>query len=103
MQKAVILSWDEKHSMILPKHPHVSQLIARYYHEFADHSGREQRLCELRRMLWIIGGRRLVKKTIRSCLRCRRMNAKTMEQFIQSLPGESKAGGVPPSIHLNWC
>ena len=61
--------------MILPKRHHVSQLIVRHYHESAAHSGREQTLCELRRMLWIIGGRGLVKKTIRSCIRYRRMNA----------------------------
>ena len=47
LQKSVVLSWDEKHPMILPKH-HVSQLIVRHYHESAAHSGREQTLCELR-------------------------------------------------------
>ena len=47
LQKAVVLSWDEKLPMILPKHHHLSQLIVRYYHEFAAQSGREQTLCEL--------------------------------------------------------
>ena len=86
MQKAVVLSWDEKRPMVLPKRHHVSQLIVRHYHESAAHSGREQTLCELRRMFWIIGGRGLVKSTIRSCIRCRRMNAKPLEQFMGSLP-----------------
>ena len=44
LQKAVVLSWDEKHPMILPKHHHVRQLIVRHYHEFAAHS------CELQRL-----------------------------------------------------
>lgn len=87
MQKTVVLSWDEKHPMILPKHHHASQLIVRHFHEFAALSGREQTLCELKRMFWIIGGRRLVKKIIRSCIKYRRMNAKPMEQFMGSLPG----------------
>ena len=82
LQRAVVLLWDEKHPMILPKHDHVSQLIVRHYHEFAAHSGRDQTLCELRRKFWIISGRSLVKKIIRSCIRCRRMNAKPMEQFV---------------------
>ena len=30
LQKAVVLSWDEKHPMVLPKRHHVSQLIVRY-------------------------------------------------------------------------
>ena len=96
MQKAVVLSWDEKHSMVLPKRHHVSQLIVRHYHESAAHSGREQTLCELRRMLWIIGGRGLVKKTIRSCIRYRRMNAKPLEQFMGSLPRARLEAYHPP-------
>ena len=86
LQRAVLLSWDEKHPVVLPKRHHVSQLVVRHYHESAAHSGREQTLCELRKMFWIIGGRGLVKKTIRSCIRCRRMNAKPLEQFMGWLP-----------------
>ena len=40
LQKAVVLSWDEKHPMVLPKRHHVNQLIVRHYHEPAAHSGR---------------------------------------------------------------
>ena len=96
LQKAVVLSWDEKHPMILPKRHHVSQLIVRHYHESAARSGREQTLCELRRMFWIIGGRGLVKKTIRSCIRCRRKNAKPWEQFMGSLPRARLEAYHPP-------
>ena len=55
------LSWDEKHTMILPKGHHVSQFLV---HETAADSGREQTLSELRRMFWIIAGRSLVKRTM---------------------------------------
>jgi len=50
LQEAAALSWDDKHPLVLPKGPHVSQLFVRHYHERAAHSGREQTLCELRRM-----------------------------------------------------
>ena len=96
LQKTVVLSWDEKHRMILPKRHHVSQLIVRHCHESAAHSGREQTLCELRRMFWIIGGRGLVKKTTRSCIRCRKMNAKPLEQFMGSLPRARLEAYYPP-------
>ena len=82
--------------MILPKRHHVSQLIVRHYHESAAHSGREQTLCELRRKFWIIGGRGLVKRTIRSCIRCRKMNAKPLEQFMGSLPRTRLEAYHPP-------
>ncbi|XP_073258669.1 uncharacterized protein [Porites lutea] len=96
LEKAVILSWDEKHPMVLPKRHHVSQLIVRHYHECAAHSGREQTLCELQRMFWIIGGRGLVKTTIRGCIRCRKMNAKPLEQFMGSLPRARLEAYHPP-------
>ena len=96
LQKAVVLSWDEKHPMILPKRHPVSQLVVRHYHESAAHSGREQTLCEVRRMFWIIDGRSLVKNTIRNCIKCRRMNAKPMEQFMGSLPKARLEAYHPP-------
>ena len=96
LQKAVVLSWDEKHLMVLPKRHHVSQLIVHHYHESAAHSGRDQTLCELQKMFWIIGGRDLVKKTIRGCIRCRKMNAKPLEQFMGSLPRARLEAYHPP-------
>ena len=96
LQKAVVLSWDEKHPMILPKRHPVSRLVVRHYHESAAHSGREQTLCEVRRMFWIIDGRSLVKNTIRNCIKCRRMNAKPMEQFMGSLPKARLEAYHPP-------
>ena len=96
LQRAVVLSWDEKHPMILPKRHPVSQLVVRHYHESAAHSGREQTLCEVRRMFWIIDGRCLVKNTIRNCIKCRRMNAKPMEQFMGSLPKARLEAYQPP-------
>ena len=88
LQKATALSWDEKHPMTLPKGHHVSQLLVRHYYESAAHSGREQTLCELRRMFWIVAERSLVKGTIRNCVKCRRLNAKPKEQVMGQLPRE---------------
>ena len=49
-------------------------------------------------MFWIIGGRSLVKKIIRICIRCRRMNAKPMEQLMGSLPRARVEAYHPPFI-----
>ena len=56
----------------------------------------ESKLCELPTMSWIIGGRGLVKKTIRSCIRCQRMNAKPLEQFMGLLPRARLEAYHPP-------
>ena len=95
LQKAVVLSWDEKHPVVLQRY-HVSPLIVRHYHESAPHNGREKTLCQLQRMFWIIGRRGLVKKTIRSCTRCPRMNAKPLKQFMGSLPRARLKAYHPP-------
>jgi len=97
LQEAVALSWDEKHPMVLPKGHHVSQLHVRHYHESAAHSGREQTLCERRRMFWIVAGRSLVKGTIRNCVKYRRLNAKPEEQVMALLP-RARLEAYPPPL-----
>jgi len=34
------MSWEEKHSIILPKSHHVSTLLVRHYHQQVAHQGR---------------------------------------------------------------
>ena len=96
LQEAAALSCDEKHPMILPKGHHVSQLLVPHYHESAAHSGREQTLCELRRMFWIVAGRSLVKGTIRNCEKCQRLNVKPAEQVMGPLPRARLEAYHPP-------
>lgn len=96
LQEATALSWEEKHTMILPKGHCVSQLLVRHYHESAAHSGREQTLCEVTKMFWIIAGRSLVKKTVRSCIKGRRTNATPEEKVMGSLPRARIEAYHPP-------
>ena len=67
LEEAVVLSYDEKHPIILPKKHHISQLIVRHCHESLAHAGREQTLAQTRKMFWILGGRGLAKNIIRKC------------------------------------
>ena len=50
LEEAVVLSYDEKHPIILPKKHHISQLIVRHCHESLAHAGREQTLAQTRKM-----------------------------------------------------
>ena len=96
LQDAADMTFDERHPIILPKRHHVCELIVRHYHVFSAHSGREQTLCELRRLFWIVGGRSLVKDTIRRCMTCRRMNAKPLQQVMAPLPRVRVQAYYPP-------
>ncbi|XP_064622346.1 uncharacterized protein LOC135484642 [Lineus longissimus] len=86
LENAPTLSADEKHPVILPSGHDVSWLIMRETHKKAAHAGREQTLAISRHRFWILGGRRLAKKTVRECFECRKQNAQPMQQVMAPLP-----------------
>ena len=96
LEESVVLSYDEKHPIILPKKHHVSQLIVRYCHESLAHAGREQTLAQTRKMFWTFGGRGLAKNIIRNCFKCRRLNDRPMKQVMAPLPKERLHPYKPP-------
>ena len=96
LEEAVALSFDEKHPIILPGGHHISRLIVRHCHERLAHAGREQTLAETRKTFWIVAGRNLTKKTIRNCFKCRRLNARRMNQLMAPLPKSRLVPFKPP-------
>ena len=86
LEEAVVLSYDEKHPIILPKKHHLSRLIVRLCHESLAHAGRKQTLVQTRKMFWILGGRGLAKNIIRNCFKCCRLNERPMKQVMAPLP-----------------
>ena len=96
MEEAVVLSYDEKHPVILPKKHHVSQLIVRHCHESLAHAGKEQTLARTRKIFWILGGRGLAKNIIRNCFKCRWLNERPMKQVMAPLSKERLQPYKPP-------
>ena len=45
LEEAVVLCYDEKHPIVLPKKHHFSQLIVRYCHESLAHFSRRREKC----------------------------------------------------------
>jgi hypothetical protein len=81
-----VLSEDEKYPIILPRDHHVSTLLVRHAHVNLAHAGREQILAETRKQFWIIGGRSVAKRMVRGCIKCRKSNARKMQQVMAALP-----------------
>ncbi|KAL9986969.1 hypothetical protein ACROYT_G001199 [Oculina patagonica] len=96
LEEAVVLSYNERHPVILPRNHHISQLIVRHCHEGLAHAGKEQTLAQTRKMFWILGGRGLAKSTIRNCVKCRRLNERPMKQIMAPLPRERLKPYNPP-------
>ena len=72
------IPYDWKPQVNLPKDHHISELIAREYHNHS-HQGTEYLLANLRKKYWIIQGRVLVNQVIKKCITCQRKRAKNLK------------------------
>ena len=67
------LPHNTKFPILMPKESHLSTLIVRATHSMVLHGGVRETLTELRQSYWILKGRQLVKKEIRKCVTCRKV------------------------------
>ncbi|XP_070524041.1 uncharacterized protein [Cardiocondyla obscurior] len=81
-----LLSFDEKHPMILPRNSHLTGLIIASCHFRVLHGGVQQTLGLLRRQYWIPGGRAAVKRHVHKCSQCVRWRAAAPHQIMADLP-----------------
>lgn len=88
-------SEELKHPIILPKHSHVTQLIAQFIHD-KTHQGRGATVSHIREAgYWIIGCKGVVSRIIHKCVTCRRFRGKLQYQKMAPLP-EDRLEETPP-------
>ena len=81
------LSYKERHPIILPKEHHITKLLIRLYHQNVYHQGRVITHGAIRGAgYWIVGGHRLVSKILNSCVMCRKMRGRSLNQQMADLP-----------------
>ncbi|XP_055326287.1 uncharacterized protein LOC129580118 [Sitodiplosis mosellana] len=80
--------YDRKHQIILPRNDEVTVLLIREQHLFGLHSGPKLTETLLRRKYWIIDMKRTVKRVVRKCVVCAKIQPRTMEQLMGSLKNE---------------
>ncbi|UYV72999.1 hypothetical protein LAZ67_10001432 [Cordylochernes scorpioides] len=81
-----LLSFDQKHPIILPKAHYITQLVIRHYHERLLHAGVQLTLSAIREKYWIPSGRCLVKQILFKCIKCARIRTKAVQQLMGNLP-----------------
>ncbi|UYV81320.1 hypothetical protein LAZ67_20000761 [Cordylochernes scorpioides] len=81
-----LLSFDQKHPIILPKAHYITQLVIRHYHERLLHAGVQLTLSAIREKYWIPSGRCLVKQILFKCIKCARFRTKAVQQLMGNLP-----------------
>lgn len=86
LTNAKFLSYDVRHSVILPRKSWVTKLIIKDAHEKGNHGfGTNQTLATLSARYWIISTRKAIREWERECAQCRRRKAKVGQQIMPPL------------------
>ncbi|GBM67651.1 hypothetical protein AVEN_221435-1 [Araneus ventricosus] len=73
---------ERKHPILLPYNNHFSDLIINHFHVLYLHTGAEATLANIRTKFWLINGRNYVRKIIRKCVPCLKVDLKNRINVI---------------------
>ena len=77
--KNACLPEDTKAPIILSRNHRLAKLLVLYCHVKVYHRGVRQTLTEFRSIYWITRGRSFVKKVIRPCIVCQKLNVRPLK------------------------
>ena len=80
------IGYNEKHPIILPTNAHITSLIIQEAHLATFHGGLQLTTSTILRLYWIVRGRSLIKRCLRSCVRCTRFSTVPTYQQMGALP-----------------
>ena len=95
LSRSDCVSEETKYPVILPRRHHVTRLIIRDAHERVGHEGRDHTFWEVRQRYWVVGAGPEIRKMIRSCVTCRKVNARPQKQLMADLPQERVSAETP--------
>lgn len=84
--KHAILSFDERHPVILPTLSHLTNLVIDACHRRTLHRGVQSTLAAVRQRYWIPGICTIVKQHIHRCVMCVRWRTASPQQLMGNLP-----------------
>ena len=70
------LLFDTKYPILIPKESYLSKLIVMAMHARVMYNGVGETLTEIRQRFWIPQGRQLIKRLIRKCVTCKKVEGK---------------------------
>ena len=92
-----IIDDSVKFPVILPKDHQVSNLIILFLHKTLGHLGRGSTLSAIREQgFWIIRANAAVRRMLRQCVLCRKLEGRTGEQLMADLPADRLSGDHAP-------
>ena len=96
-----IMSYEEKHPVLLPSKYRISLLITNHMHN-QGHPGIATTTAKTRRKYWILKASKLSKAVKFTCVTCREMAHKAETQLMADLPVLRLAPQTPP-FHYTAC
>nr|XP_054768267.1 uncharacterized protein LOC129275809 [Lytechinus pictus] len=95
-----VVSYDERHPVLLPHQHHISTLIVSYFHE-QGHEGVATTAAKVRQKYWIVGVQRIAKTVKYKCVVCRKSEHRVESQFMADLPSHRLAPYTPPFYYTS--
>ncbi|KAK2559442.1 hypothetical protein P5673_018077 [Acropora cervicornis] len=90
------LEYREKHPVLMPKKHHVTTLIVRHYHLQVHHQGRLMTHGAIRQAgYWLVNGNQVVSNELNSCVTCKRLRGRPLEQQMADLPNDRMEETAP--------
>ena len=89
------LTDNVKHPIILPHDSLVVKVYLYYVHSRVGHLGRESILASVRKKYYIIKANAMVRKIVRNCIICRKVQGKPLSQQMADLPSARIIGDTP--------
>ncbi|XP_058806332.1 uncharacterized protein LOC131672852 [Phymastichus coffea] len=80
------LTFNQRHSILLPQSHHISDLIIRDAHRRTLHGGIQMSLYAIRERFWILGGKDQIRHIIQRCVPCIRQKHKFPHAKMADLP-----------------
>lgn len=92
-----IIDESKRFPVILPKDHQVSNLIILFLHKNLGHLGRGSTMSTIREHgFWIIRANSAVRRVLRQCVLCRKLEGRTGEQLMADLPADRLSGDHAP-------
>jgi hypothetical protein len=82
LEKIRTLPCDMRNPIILPRNYPLVVLLVKHLHEISGHCGYQRLIHKARRKYWIIGLRKTAKYLTQTCVTCRKLCARPLEQLM---------------------
>lgn len=88
-------SYEKRHPLLLCSKHRFTRLLFQHEHQALLHAGPQLLLASIRDNWWPLRGRDLARQTVRTCVKCVRMNAKPYQVQMGNLPNKRIEQGYP--------